>query len=115
MTGRGATDQGKPAVERGDGHRAFSKTRAEQPQPAGVRVDDRNADRRARYQAEFPSRPDRKPMADLPSHRPDLAADTPEVRGRQIAQTDLPEKTLLPACPVKAALALIGPLADRGA
>ena len=77
MAARCASDQRQTLLERGFGGRGAVERNAEQPETAGVRVDDRHAHRRARGEPELFGGLGRQP-ADLLAHRANDLSDSRE-------------------------------------
>ena len=71
--------------------------RAEEPEAAGVRVDDRDADRRARGAARARARRLRREPADALAHRPHARADAREALVGELAEADRAEVARRPS------------------
>ena len=110
VTARRAADQRDAPLERFGVRRQPVERDAEQPQPAGVGVDDGHADRGARGEPELFRRRGAEP-ADALAHRSHARSDPGPAFVSQRAETDLAEIVRAEA----AFVAQVRPLADRGA
>ena len=107
--GRCAEDIGELA--RGVGRRAAGAAPADRAQPAGMRIDQRGADRRAGAKPQFSRRRDGEARSDRCARLDHLGADSRKALVGQDAEADLPEEAFVEALLMRE----IGPFARQRA